>query len=121
MVVGDKSVRHLRIRDDVLGATSHPSVAYMYLTHYSWKKTQEILAGQVPFKLTHTEDEIRFKIVSGERPARIPARQPDAIWNVITRFWAHEPNYRPTSHEALVLIRDAITQEKGKSAFALVL
>ncbi|MGO4432675.1 serine/threonine-protein kinase [Paenarthrobacter sp. RAF9] len=62
----------------------------------------ELLAGRTPFAGPGTDFTVAYRHVSS-RPPRIPVE--DALWGVLERLLAKDPDQRPTAHEAAATLR----------------
>lgn len=62
----------------------------------------ELLAGRTPFAGPGTDFSVAYRHVSA-KPPRIPV--PDAVWNVLDRLLAKDPDQRPTAREAASTLR----------------
>ncbi|XJO77449.1 hypothetical protein BDV3_002027 [Batrachochytrium dendrobatidis] len=55
----------------------------------------EILSGQAPFPDEKYDDVVKDAIISGSRPKQPPGVS-DALWQIVTSCWHHDPEQRPT-------------------------
>ncbi len=62
----------------------------------------ELLAGRTPFAGPGTDFSVAYRHVSA-KPPRIPVT--DAVWNVLDRLLAKDPDQRPTAREAASTLR----------------
>ncbi|KAJ3553050.1 hypothetical protein NP233_g12734 [Leucocoprinus birnbaumii] len=69
----------------------------------------EVLSGQYPFSECHADPEIILKLIRGTLPATKPldlSQMEEALWNLILRCWAIEPQRRPTCQEIIRALDD---------------
>lgn len=62
----------------------------------------ELLAGRTPFAGPGTDFSVAYRHVSA-KPPRIPVA--DAVWNILDRLLAKDPDQRPTAREAASTLR----------------
>lgn len=76
----------------------------------------ELLAGRTPFAGPGTDFSVAYRHVSAQ-PPRIPVT--DAVWNMLDRLLAKDPDQRPTAREAASTLRRLAPGLAGAAPLAL--
>ena len=74
---------------------------------------RQIFAGHIPFVEEKFDPRVVLKVYSGQRPSRPPTSSlSDAVWQLITECWTHDPQMRPSAHRASGRLRRGLPESR---------